>query len=207
MSPVPPTSNEARPQYAWATYPTVFRKEAVDPNVVRAELDRIRAAHGGAHNIPAIIEEARVATNPLHPLYPWDSPTLEKIALEKITGDIIRCLLVIVITPERREIPIRAFVSMPAGARTREYVPFEEVGDYRTGLIRSSRSAQRRWRSQYLDLMPPKLKALYEAFYEGLEALDLVEGSEDPSAPPSSPSLLGLGDPSAHPAEGAPGQL
>lgn len=141
--------------YSWK--PAASRFRDVDPQEAGEALDKLRSMHGGDLQPADVVEAASDESHPLHPVFPWDDEEAARIGRECIAREIIRSIRVRIITPERKEIDTRAFVSVPdpkqPGKRVYHAVAHTlESPEGRALLLRQAWLELQAWRHKYNEL-------------------------------------------------------
>lgn len=141
--------------YKWKDGAAKFAK--YDATKIYNELERIRQKRGRC-TPPIIVEEARTKTSPLHPIiFGLSEAETLRLGYEMIAARLVRSIQVTIITPERKEIDTRAFVSRPDpdSKGKRFYSPVTdnlEDEEGRAYLLQQAWLALRAWRRRYANL-------------------------------------------------------
>jgi hypothetical protein len=120
------------PQYVFTAGARV--PAGADPNVVGAELDRLRAAAGGL-TAQAVLAAASDNGSPLHDFFTWDDTEAARKQRLAEAGKLIRSVSVTFITTEQKTETIRAYQTVSKGGNTPGvYQPITEM--VRTPVVR-----------------------------------------------------------------------
>lgn len=140
--------------YSWK--PAAARFQDVDPQAVYEALEELRIECGGLLGPSDVVEAAKTQDHPLHPVFPWDDAEAARIGRESIAREVLRSIRVKIITPAKKEIDTRAFVSTPdpkAGGRTYNAVSHAlESPEGRAVVLRQAWLQLRAWRDRYAEL-------------------------------------------------------
>lgn len=148
-------TDEPAPSYVWKEGGGEFRKH--NAAVVHAALEGVRSKYG-ALSPALVVQEAKRKTSPLHSIvYAATDAEAARMGREAIASRLIRSLRVVVITPEREEINVRAFISRPAegSGKTRSYLStIEEMGseEGRAVMLRQAWLELRAFKRKYAAL-------------------------------------------------------
>jgi hypothetical protein len=97
-------------KYGWVTGAFAFTK--LDPQAIGEELEALQLVHG--HRVPpeAIVEAASDPATALHHAFPWDDKQAAVDRRLDIARHLSRSVTVVIITPEKKEVTMRAFQSI-----------------------------------------------------------------------------------------------
>lgn len=110
-----------------------------DPNLVGAELEKL--SEHGPLRADVVVEAARPHDNPMHRLFPclpngdWDDSEAARIGRESIAAKVLRSIEIVVITPDRKQIDTRAFVSMKQRDEPRAYMAVDKALESDEGRV------------------------------------------------------------------------
>jgi hypothetical protein len=96
-------------KYSWK--PGARFASKLDAQTVGVEIDRIRREHGEHAGADDVLAEAKDPSNPLHSAFNWDDEAAAHEHRLETARSLLRSVHVVIITPERKEITARAFVS------------------------------------------------------------------------------------------------
>lgn len=149
----PRTTAAGKRRYLWRN---ASRFTGLDAQAIGEELDRVRQTYGVHVTAEQIVEAASDPANPLHDAFPWDD---EKAAHEhrlSVARLLLRSVRVVIVTPERKEIEVGAFVSTPREKpNTRHYTTMEyAMGDpeLRAHVLKQALSELAAFRRKYAEL-------------------------------------------------------
>lgn len=103
---------EPEQYYRWKHANTPFSK--LDAEAIGRELDLIYQRSGKRLDPTDVVEAARDPKSAMHTAFPWDDAEAARIGREEIAKRLIKSLDVKIITRERKQIDVGAFVPMPA---------------------------------------------------------------------------------------------
>jgi len=162
-------------EFSWKNHE--FSK--IDPGVAHRSLEKVRIQYGDLKS-EHIVEVARDPKHPLHNAFPWDDSVAAQIGRESIAARLVRSIRVAIITPERKEIVTRAFVSIksPDSKGQRAYVTVTATLDDPEGrayMIRQAWLQLRAWRRRYAELS--ELAMLHDAIDRAEELSDMARSA------------------------------
>lgn len=146
------------------------RGYSVPAQTVGAELERIRARHGGELKPDYVVHYAKSSNHPLHPLFEWDDSVAAQAYRVSQAGQIIRSIEVVVEEAPKAN-PVRAYVSVVQGGSqaytsVREAMSSEQL---RKQVLMRALAELEAWRKRYAELVE-----LAEVF----AAIDQAQGAE-----------------------------
>lgn len=148
--------------YSWKSGSSEFKK--YDVEVIATTLTEIRERLGGL-TPRDVVQEAKDEANPLHPIiYSISDEDAAQLGREGIASRLIRSVRVKYMTPEKREIDTRAFVSMreKSGDRSYHVTSFAmEDEEGRALILRQAWLELKAWRRKYQELS--ELAAVFDA--------------------------------------------
>jgi hypothetical protein len=149
--------------YSWK--PAASRFRDIDAQVVGESLEELREEAGGTLSPDDIVKAAEEETHPLHSVFPWDDEEAARIGRESIAREVLRSIRVKIITPKKKEITTRAFISIrdpKSGNRSYNAVSNAlESPEGRAMVLRQAWLQLRAWRSKYAELS--ELAELFDA--------------------------------------------
>lgn len=163
------SNNVTIASYGWKDGAGEFRK--FDAAKIASELERVREKDG-VLKPSNVVDAARAPSSPLHPIFPWDDVEAARIGREAIASRLIRSITVQIVTPERKQIDTRAFVSAPdqAAKGSRSYVATSHAMEDEEGramLLRQAWLELRAWKRKYAELS--ELAAVFDAIDRAVE--------------------------------------
>jgi hypothetical protein len=105
------TSRTPKRSYNWKLGASIFHK--FDAQAVGEEIETLRKKLGGSVDADAIVEAARDMSSAMHDAFPWDDEEAAKLHRLEVARRLLRSVTVVMITPERKEITVKAFLSTP----------------------------------------------------------------------------------------------
>ena len=126
----------------------------VEPQIVGEALEALGGHNSGALTPDAVVEAARPADHPLHPIFEWDDSVAAEAWRRSQASDVLRS--VVAIMPERPEMakPTRAFVSIRADDGP-AYIPIRRAmsdPEMRDQVLAGAMRELVSWRRRYTEL-------------------------------------------------------
>lgn len=106
--------------YSWKAGAIQIRKLRLDPQQIGEEIERIRVSKGRHFDNAHVVEAARSPSSPLHRAFTWDDTEAAAAWRIEQAKYLVRSVDVRIVTPERKEIVTRAFVSTASESAPQE---------------------------------------------------------------------------------------
>lgn len=151
-------------QYQWRPG---FRHAKLDPQPIGECIEALRIAEGGICLPEQLVEIARQAASPLHPLFEWDDTEAAIAYRREQAGDVLRHVAVVIESEPERE-PIRAFVVVQRPDEKQGYTSIHAAmydDEFRRQVLDRAKAELKTFRRKYAE---------YQELAAVLQAIDLV---------------------------------
>jgi hypothetical protein len=146
---------EPEKQYSWNPGAKAFKK--LDAQKVGEELERLRIQHGESLDADEVVEAASNPNSPIHEAFPWDDEQAACEYRREVARRLLRAVRVVIITPQQKEVVVRAFISTPKPkeAQKRTYTSISvtmEDPNLRAEVLKQALRELQALRRKYSDL-------------------------------------------------------